>query len=395
VRSADDTISCRLIAPTLALVALLALPAAAQDVAPKPAPPTPTSAVAWSVALPAPPMYPPVMIGDRIFVALLPGMVAAYAADDGRELWRADLRPDAPIAVDEERVFVSAGEAIHALSTRDGTVLWRTPSGKVTVRPVAREGWVVVSSEGTLRALRAADGSEVWTQGVKYVQQPPAILGNWLIAGTADGFIRSHDLRTGAELWTQRIGGVPAEPLVFADRVYVGASDKRFYCLDALTGEFEWAPIRVGASMPMAAVADADRVYLVAVDNLVRAYDLRTGALKWQKGVPYRPFDGPVLAAGSVVLAGPVPDVRRMQPANGDPLPPLTFPDQLAAAAAIADAPDGLRVVGLTGSLEDTWKLTLVTPRVPESQSPKVPKSPGPEVPSPEVPSPQSPVPVK
>ncbi len=310
-------------------------------------------------------MYAPVLAGDRIFVALLPGMVAAFAVDDGREVWRADLRPDAPIAFDSDRVFVSAGEAVHALSASDGAVLWRAPAGKVTVRPVAKEGWVVVTTEGTLRALRAADGSSVWTQELKYLQQPPAILGNWLIAGTADGFIRSHDLRTGAAGWTRQRGGAPAEPLVFNDRIYVGASDKRFYCIDAVTGELQWAPIRVGASMPTAAVADSERVYLVAVDNLVRAYDLRDGALKWQKGVPFRPFEGPVLAAGSLVLAGPVPDVRRMRPADGQPLPPLTFPDQLAAAAAIAESSDGLRVVGLTGSLTDTWKLTLVRPAAP------------------------------
>jgi outer membrane protein assembly factor BamB len=356
VRSAHDTISCRLIAATLALSALLCQAPSAQEAVQKP-----PSSVLWSVALPAAPMYPPVLSGERIFVAHLPGMVAAYAVADGRELWRADLRPDAPIAVDDDRVFVSAGEAIHALRASDGTTLWRAPSGTVTVRPVAREGWVVVSSGDSLRALRATDGSAVWTRDVKYVEQPPAILGNSLIVGTADGFIGSRDLRTGEEGWRRQIGGSPAEPIVFGDRIYVGASDKRFYCLDALDGEFLWSPIRVGASMPMRAVADTERVYVVALDNLVRAYDLRNGALKWQKGVPFRPFEGPVLAADSLVIAGPVPAVRRMRPADGGALPSVTFPEQLAAAAAIADGAEGLRAVGLTGSLQNTWKLTLVS----------------------------------
>jgi outer membrane protein assembly factor BamB len=359
VRSADNTISCRLIAPVLALTALLCQLASAQEAAQKPA-----ASVAWSVSLPAAPMYPPVLAGELIFVAHLPGSLAAYAVSDGREVWRADLRPDAPIAVDGDRVFVSAGEAIHALAAADGTVLWRAPSGTVTVRPVAKEGWVVVSSEARLQALRAADGSSVWTRDLQYVRQPPAVLGNSLIVGTADGFIRAHDLRTGEESWSRQIGGVPAEPLVFADRVYVGADDRHFYCLDALTGEFEWSPFRVGASMPMRAVADADRVYLVGLDNLVRAFDLRNGSLKWQKGVPFRPFDGPALAGGSLLIAGPVPDVRRMQPGAGAPLPPLTFPERLAAAPAIAETAEGLRIAGLTGSLKDTWKLTLLTTAV-------------------------------
>lgn len=305
-------------------------------------------------------MYPPVLAGDAVLVAQMPGLVAAYALTDGKERWRTDLRPEAPLVVDDERVIVSSGDAIHALRVSDGALLWRAPSGPVTIRPVVKDGWVVVASGTTVRTLRATDGSSVWVRDVPYVRHAPAITGNTLIVGTADGFVAAHDLRTGEPAWRTQLGGAPAEPLVARDRIYVGASDRNFYCLDALTGRLEWPFFRIGASMPMRAAADDRRVYVVALDNMVRAFDLNDGELKWQKGVPFRPYDGPVLASGVLLVGGPVPDVRRLQPADGSPLASLTFPDKLMAAPAIAEGPDGLRVAALTGNLKEAWMLSLI-----------------------------------
>jgi outer membrane protein assembly factor BamB len=364
VRSASNTISCRYIVPILALTALLHHATFAQDVAPQP-----TSSVAWSVELPAAPMFPPVIAGDRVYVAHLPGLVSVHAIDDGRVLWRADLRPDAPIVVDEDPVLVAAGEAMHALRAADGAALWRVPSGAVTVRPVAKEGWVVVTAAGKLLALRAADGSTVWTRDVPHLRRSPAISGNTVIVAAADGWIRLHDLRTGEVTWERRVGGAPAEPLVVNDRIYFGASDRNFYCIDALNGEILWH-YRIGAAMPTKAASDGDRVYHVALDNLVRAHDASDGHLEWQQGVPFRPFAGPALAGGLVLIAGPVPGIRPFRPANGGAAPVLSFPVQLAAAPGIGEGPAGIRIVAVSGSLKEAWKLSLITPETPKAEGP-------------------------
>ena len=309
-------------------------------------------------------MFPPVIAGDRVFVAHLPGLVSAFAVADGAKLWSADLRPEAPLLVDGDRVLVSAGEAIHAHRASDGAVLWRAPTGTVTVRPIAREGWVVATADGKLTALRAEDGTSVWTRDVAYLRQPPAISGNTLIAAYADGWIRSHDLRTGEVGWQTRIGGSPAEPLVNGDRIYFGASDRHFYSIKLADGVIDWA-FRIGASLPMKAAADAERVYFVGFDNLVRAHEAGDGGMKWQRGVPFRPFEGPVLAGEFVLIAGDVADVRILRAVNGEPVAPMTFPERLAAAPGISAENGTIRAVGVTGSLEEAWKLSLIT-RAPD-----------------------------
>ena len=56
--------------------------------------------------------------------------------------------------MDGDRLFVAAGEAVHAFSVADGSVLWRTPTGALTAPPLAKDGWVIASSATKLFAIR-------------------------------------------------------------------------------------------------------------------------------------------------------------------------------------------------------------------------------------------------
>src|SRR3954470_13189320 len=78
--------------------------------------------IRWTVALPAPAVAPPLLEGGRVFVALESGTVSAHRATDGVEIWHVDLRSDQGVATEEGRVFVGAGDAIHALNAEDGSV---------------------------------------------------------------------------------------------------------------------------------------------------------------------------------------------------------------------------------------------------------------------------------
>ena len=98
------------------------------------------SAVRWSVPISANPAAPPVIDGDKVFVVLESGAVQAHRITDGTTAWKVDLRSEFPVAADGERVFVAAGEAIHALNAADGLEAWLAPAGNITIPPVAHEG---------------------------------------------------------------------------------------------------------------------------------------------------------------------------------------------------------------------------------------------------------------
>jgi outer membrane protein assembly factor BamB len=376
VESAPTTTSCwfrtRSVAVAAALALVLIRVAVAQQLpavggVPVPLPGTPIEApsapatIAWTTDIPAAPTVSPVITADRVIVAHLPGIVSAFDRTDGRPLWRVDLQAQQPLATDGTLVFVPAGEAIHALHTSDGSLAWRVSSGRLTAPLVVKEGWIVGPVEGKLIAWRSSDGHAVWTVDAPLQREAAAIAGDVLYVPVVGGHLVARDLPDGRIKWDRPLGGNPVEPLVVNDDVFVGASDKRFYCVDAGSGAIEsvrW----VGAVVRGRATTDGDRVIFVALDNLVRAIDRGDGALRWQKGVPFRPLSGPVVAAGAVFVAGSGADMRILRASDGTAAGSMAFPGRHAVAPGVLETGDRVVFAVVTGGLEESWKLSLTVP---------------------------------
>ena len=320
--------------------------------------PVPPSSTWWSVPLPAAPAAAPVIAGERVYVAHLPGIVVAHDLSQGREAWRVQLLPEQPIAADGEFVFVGSGEAVHALSASTGSAAWRRPVGTLTAPLLAKDGWLIAATAQRLSALRAADGTPVWTHASGTQQERAAISGDTLFVPLADGHIEARDLTTGQPKWRRRIGGAPGEPLVAADRLYVGAGDRVLYCLDALSGEIRWR-YRVGATVRGRPTTDGRNIYFAALDNVIRALDLRRGWLRWKAGLPFRPLGEPIAAGASVIVAGRENDIRVLAAETGATLTTLPFEQKLAIAPAVAALADRVVVAAVTGGLEESWRLAV------------------------------------
>lgn len=320
------------------------------------------AATQWTVAIPAAPMHAPVVYSGRIFVTTLPGLLTAHDIRNGHELWRVSLIADQQIAVDEQHVYVAAGEEIQALDAATGATVWRAPTGTLTAPPVAQGGWLILSPARRTMALRAADGTVVWSRDNAVQRDRGTLTGDMLIVPLRSGVVQALDLKTGATRWQRPVGGFPAESLVVGERIYVGATDKVFYCLALATGRVEWQ-IRVGAEIRGTAAADNDRIYYAALDNVVRAVDRISGTQRWQQGLQFRPLSGPRVVGGSVLLAGPVADIQLLDPKAGTDAGKMSFPDPLAISPAVGEFEGSVVVAGVIGGLNEAWKLILVSHR--------------------------------
>ena len=348
------------------MVALLAMAStlAAQDpVKPAPVPELPKlpPGIRWTVDLSAPPSAPPVIAGDRVFVAALPGQVTSYSVSDRQELWRQQLTADQPVAPDGDRVFIAAGEAVQALNAADGRLLWRRGTGTLTAPLLAKDGWVIAASASKLYAMRATDGEVIWSVDQTLQRQRAAIDGDLLFVPLASGSVRAHDLATGAIRWDWRVAGAPAEPLVVGDRLYVGATDKRFYSVNIKNGETDWI-WSVGAEVRAKAASDGERIFFLGLDNLVRAVGRNRGSQQWQQGVKFRPFEGPAVIGPMILLAGLAPDVVLLNAQTGKEAGKISFPDRLELAPAFGMYQDAIIVAGFTGALSENWKMWLASP---------------------------------
>jgi outer membrane protein assembly factor BamB len=341
--------------------------------------------VRWSVAVSVRASAPPVIGGDKIFLALESGVLVAHRISDGVEAWRVEMRTDQPIAVEGTRVFVASGEAVHALDSGDAAIVWRVPTGALTAPILVQDGWIVVASAKELAAFRSEDGARVWGRELGPQHNRPTIEGDNLYVPLDDGRLFALDLRTGADRWVSRVvrpptseagKGPPAlsEVLAYPDRVFLGASDGRFLALKAVDGSLAWRS-SIGAVLRGRPVGDGTRVFVAAMDNVVRAFDRGNGELLWHPGLPFRPM-GPVLIGTRLVVPGASAEVRAFDIA-GRPAGQIKLEAALAIPPAFSESAGGRIMAGVTGSLDGPSKLFLIEesralPIVPLTELPGV-----------------------
>lgn len=316
------------------------------------------SVARWSNPIGASTRLSPLVTDRHVFAHVPPATVSAFTLDEGRAAWSVELIPEHPLAYDEGRLFVIAGEAIHALNADTGAVLWREPAGTLTAPPLAQGGWVVTAAAGEVVARRASDGTVVWRQAYAPVRLAPTIEGDVLYVPVADARVLALDLTTGAMKWERRFRGAPSEIAALAGRVYVGSEDRYFYCLDAVDGSDEWRH-RTGAAVIGRPVVDAERVYVAAMDNQIHGYDRVSGARRWQAALPFRPTAGPVLFGTAVTAPGASRELRTFDVVTGAPGRAIDLGAELAAPLVVRASDQGPVAAAITGGLTEAWTLSL------------------------------------
>lgn len=140
--------------------------------------------------------------------------------------------------------FGSRDGHLYAVDARTGQVRWRATHDDFSwgiTSPAVRNDTVFEGSSDArfYRALRAADGSEIWrTPASGAVWSSPALTGSLLIAGDASGAIHALDSRSGREIWRYQTGGpVHSSPVIVDSLVIVGSGDGAVYAIRLTSGE--------------------------------------------------------------------------------------------------------------------------------------------------------------
>ena len=151
-----------------------------------------TGTTLWETPLPAEPITPPTVWGDKVFVG-------AKAKDAGQ-------------------VFC------HKLT--DGSKLWDVETSEVPFRYMAASDdyLAFVSASGKVLVLKQENGDETQTLLVEQGLQPPAFVQNVLIIA-GDNRVGALDAATGSWLWNfdeqEKIGRVLAPPVILHETVWL------------------------------------------------------------------------------------------------------------------------------------------------------------------------------
>ena len=169
-----------------------------------------------------------------------------------------------------------------------GRAVWnmRLPGSALAMTPAVRDGVLFVASgDGTVLALQADTGAEVWRAGA----------GSALSAGVgSDGrytsvVTRGNEVVTfdaGREVWRKRLpSSVVTAPLVAGERVFVMSVDRAVHAFDAIDGRRLWVQQRPGEALTLAqssVVLAYRNTLLVGQGPRLAALDPLRGTMLWE-----------------------------------------------------------------------------------------------------------------
>jgi len=261
--------------------------------------------------------------GQTVYAAGHKGDLVAFSLQNGRQLWRRDLRAAlsaGPGAGGGLVVTGTSGGVVIAVSAADGAERWRvTVRSELLSTPVIGDGLVLVRTvDGRLLALDPADGTRRWVAD----EQVPrlslrgtgraVISGDLAICGFDNGKVLAVTLGAGARAWEEAVGqahgsteiqrltDVDAPIVADGDELFAVAYQGRVVRLARESGQVLWAR-DLSSYRGLAVTADA--VYVSTSEGDVVALDRRTGSEKWrQQALARRGLSAPAVIGDSVVV---------------------------------------------------------------------------------------------
>lgn len=267
--------------------------------------------------------FPPIIVGQRLFVTRNDGQVVKLDRNTGKVHWRRDmgyLAASSP-AYGDKKIFVtilertpsSAGK-VAAIWARSGKVSWsRDLPSRSESSPMVVDHRVYFGSEdGTVYAMRVDDGSIQWKfHAAGAVKGGLALADGRLYFGTYGGQVYAINQHTGKQVWHTGTSGAHfglsagnfyATPAVAFGRVYIGNTDGNMYSFSAASGKLAWRRGTGSYVYASAAVAQVPHgkptVYFGSYDGTFYALDARSGATRWT----YR--DGGKISGAASIVGG-------------------------------------------------------------------------------------------
>jgi len=302
----------------------------------------------------------PKVDGDKIYVSVHTGKMAAVKATDFSVIWefpqnkdfacgggassQHDLRAlyGAPV-VDSGRVYFGAYDGkVYALNAEDGSCEWeshkasdsgaqcqgREPGGPVIGGMVLVDGVLYFGSDdGQLYGIDAKSGavlSCVDVQGA--VWSTPLLIGKTLYVATMSGVLWEVDSANAGDPQTRQVfkttAALLSDPIAAGGKILVGGIGEKLYLVDPASGQVSWE-FSGGNWFWGRPQVQGGVVYATNLDGKAYAIDVATGKPVWQDNTfkaPEAIRAAPLLAGGTLVVADRGGNIYSLDPSTGQVL---------------------------------------------------------------------------
>jgi eukaryotic-like serine/threonine-protein kinase len=305
------------------------------------------AALAWRFKTRGKVRSSPALSGHTLYFGSEDGFLYALDAATGALEWRLSTGAEissSPAVVDGLVYVASGDDRLYAVAASTGRVRWTFHTGRPLgyalfgSDPRTHDYWAsspaVVgdtvffgSADGHVYGLDRRAGRLRWkvkTDGM--VRSSPAVVDGVVFAGSLDGRLYAIDAETGRTKWTFKTQGnaffppgeIQSSPAVADGLVYVGARDGLLYAVDATTGEQRWFSDHTTAWVTASPAVSGGRVIVGDSDgHSVVSVDARTGAEKWRFRTNGRVFSSAAVARGLVYVGNSFGFVYVLDEATG------------------------------------------------------------------------------
>jgi outer membrane protein assembly factor BamB len=204
---------------------------------------------------------------------------------------------------------------VYAVNATTGQEIWHHtgPTANIVSSPALESGRLYVAfTDGTIRALDAANGQVIWSvnhPGGAY--SSPAVADGRLYIAIHNRGLLALNTNTGSQLWLAPMPGPQwSSPAVEDGRVFVGSrDDQKLYAFDAVTGNTLWTFTTNDWVQTSPAVANGV-VYIGNNAGNVYALNAQSGVLIWQTAFApgFASLSSPTLANGVIYIASGIDD---------------------------------------------------------------------------------------
>lgn len=290
---------------------------------------------------------PPIVSDGRIFTVDSDGVLAAFSTSGGSAVWKDNMKPTTDkqgpgfsavaqnilyltaedgggygggAAAEGGRVYAASGwGAVIAFDPATGKRLWERPLG-VPIRSaptVSQDRIYVVTVEGRLYCLSAADGTELWVmrglpqQASLGLNASPAVSGDIVVVPYPSGDVVAVRASNGSGMWSESLArsrttsqiasmSDAARPALDNGTVFAVGHGGRMVATAAESGERLWSASIASTQPPWVA---GDNVFVVDISGQLMALSRQDGKVKWTTQLPdAKTWAGPTLANGTLWL---------------------------------------------------------------------------------------------
>jgi len=255
------------------------------------------------------------------------GVVAAFDAATGKEIWKKALRTpfhSAPHVEDGKIFAITTDSQLVALDAANGEMLWshrgigEAASLMNSVSPAVSGGDIIVPyASGEIYSLATADGRELWTDS-----------------------LASGGKRT---LTSSVFSGIGGDPVVDGEVVFAVSSGGRLGVFALATGQRLWERAVSSINTPWVA---GDYLFVLTADNNVVCFVKYNGAVRWSVKLPgYEDeedktdpilWSGPIMMNDKLAVAGSHGEILLLSAADGSVTATRDIPDHVVTAPVVA-----------------------------------------------------------